>query len=266
MALAYLAPRFDWREREALLVQGIAADPDFEPIVLMEGRLLWGAGRGHDALPWFRRAHAVDPLRVGDSRTLALGLASEGRLAESRAVIARMEVQWPDHILTQDARFWIDVIAGSTNDVLAQLMDPAARPIQLDQTSADAWRAALEATASHDATAKAGAVKKVNDAANTGSINHGEALTLLALLNDLDGAFAQAQLYEPADPSAPPYLFLPMTAALRSDSRFIPLARKLGLVAYWRATGKWPDFCSEPGLPYDCRGEATKVVAQLRRP
>ncbi len=266
MALAYLAPRFDWREREALLVQGIAADPDFEPVVLMEGRLLWGAGRGHDALPWFRRAHAVDPLRAGDSRTLALGLASEGHMAESQAIIARMEVQWPDHILTQDARFWTNVIAGATNDVLAQLMDPVGRPIQLNQTSADAWRAALKATASHDATAKTDAIKKVNDAANTGSLSHGEALTLLALLGDLDSAFAQAQLYEPADPSAPPYLFLPMTAALRSDSRFIPLARKLGLVAYWRATGKWPDFCNEPGLPYDCRGEATKVVAQLRRP
>jgi DNA-binding winged helix-turn-helix (wHTH) protein/TolB-like protein len=265
MALAYLAPRFDWPEREALLVQGIAADPDFEPIVLMEGRLLWGAGRGHDALPWFRRAHAVDPLRVGDSRTLALGLASEGRLDESRAIVARMAVQWPDHVMTHGARFWTAVIAGATSDALTQLMNPAARPMELNQISADAWRAALEATASNKAKARTDAVKEVTNAANTGSLSHGEALTLLAMLGDLDGAFAQAELYEPADPSAPPYLFLPMTAAMRSDPRFMPLARKLGLVAYWRATGKWPDFCSEPGLTYDCRGEATKLAAQLRR-
>jgi hypothetical protein len=40
---------------------------------------------------------------------------------------------------------------------------------------------------------------------------------------------------------------------MRRDPRFMPFAATLGLVAYWRATGKWPDFCSEPGLPYDCR-------------
>ncbi len=260
MALAYLVPPLDWRGREALVIQGIAADPSFEPIVLLEGRLLWFVGRGHDALPWFRRAHAVDPLRVGDSRTLALGLASEGRLAESQAVVAQMEVQWPDHPATSDARFWTHVIAGATDDVLTQAIDTAARPKESNQTAVDAWRAALKASALNNAVARADAVKEVTNAANTGSLSHGEALTLLAMLGDLDGAFTEAELYEPVDPSAPPYLFLPMTAAMRSDRRFMPLARKLGLVAYWRTSGHWPDFCREPGLPYDCRSEATKVA------
>ena len=261
MALEYLAPLFDWRGREALLIQGIAADPNFEPIVLLEGRLLWSVGRGHDALPWFRRAHAVDPLRNGDMRTLALSLASEGRLAESQAFVAQMELQWPDQRLTRDARFWTGVIGGATKDVLTQLTDPAARPRDFNQTSADAWRAALKAKTMNDTAARTNTVKEVTNAATTGSLSHGEALTLLAMLGDLDDAFAQAELYEPADPSAPPYLFLPMTAAMRSDPRFMPLARKLGLVAYWRATRQWPDFCSEPGLPYDCRSEAAKGAA-----
>jgi DNA-binding winged helix-turn-helix (wHTH) protein/TolB-like protein len=265
MALEYLAPLFDWRGREALLIQGIAADPSFEPIVLLEGRLLWFVGRGRDALPWFRRAHAVDPLRVGDSRTLALGLASEGRLAESQAVVAQMEVQRPEHPQTRDARFWTHVIAGATDDALTEAGEHAARPKESNQTSVDAWRAALKASALNDAAARTDAVKEVTNAATAGSLSHGEALTLLAMLGDLDGAFAQAELYEPVDPSAPPYLFLPMTAAMRSDPRFMPLARKLGLVAYWRSTGKWPDFCSEPGLPYDCRREAVKIAA-LRPP
>ncbi len=264
MALEYLAPLLDWRGREALLIQGIAADPNFEPIVLLEGRLLWLVGRGRDALPWFRRAHAIDPLRSGDSRTLALGLVSQGRLAESQAIVAQMDVQWPDHPQTRDANFWIHVIAGTTGDALTQLADPAVRPKESNQTSIDAWRAALKAIASNDATARTDAVKEVTNTATAGSLSHGEALTLLAMLGDLDGAFAQAELYEPVDPSAPPYLFLPMTAAMRSDRRFIPLARKLGLVAYWRASGQWPDFCSEPGLPYDCRVEAGKILRYSR--
>jgi hypothetical protein len=79
------------------------------------------------------------------------------------------------------------------------------------------------------------------------------------MLGDLDDAFAEAQLYEPFNPYSPPYLFLPLTAAMRSDPRFMPLAHKLGLFDYWRSTGYWPDFCSEPGLPYNCQTEANRL-------
>jgi len=39
------------------------------------------------------------------------------------------------------------------------------------------------------------------------------------------------------------------------------LAQRLGLVDYWRSTGHWPDFCAEPGLPYDCKAVAAKLAA-----
>ena len=132
----------------------------------------------------------------------------------------------------------------------------------MNQRAADAWRAALKASTSKDAAAtRVDAVKTVMAAADAGSLNHGDALTILTMLGDLDDAFAQAQLYRPVNPYMPPYLFLPPTAPLRSDPRFMQVAAKLGLVAYWRATGHWPDFCSEPCLPYDCRREAVKIAA-----
>jgi hypothetical protein len=49
------------------------------------------------------------------------------------------------------------------------------------------------------------------------------------------------------------------TSAMRRDPRFMPLAARLGLVDYWRSSGPWPDFCSEPGLPYDCKVEAARL-------
>ncbi len=266
MALELSAPLRDWQGREALLLHGIAADPNFEPIAMMEGRLLWAVGRDRDARVWLRRAHDINPLFNGATWSLAINLASEDRLAESRAIVARMELQWPDHDATKNARFWTNVLTGATDDALALLADSPTRPPEMDQKSADAWRAALKASASKDPAVKTGAIRAVMEAASAGSLEPGQALTLLAMLGDLDGAFAQAQLYEPLHVSALPYLFLSTTAPMRSDPRFIPLARKLGLVTYWRATGHWPDFCSEPGLPYDCHVEATKVVAQLRRP
>lgn len=36
-------------------------------------------------------------------------------------------------------------------------------------------------------------------------------------------------------------------------------AKRIGLLAYWQKSGKWPDFCSQPGFPYDCK----KVAAAL---
>ena len=46
----------------------------------------------------------------------------------------------------------------------------------------------------------------------------------------------------------------------RNDPRFMPLAARYGLVRYWMKTGKWPDFCLEADLPYDCRQEAKKYA------
>jgi hypothetical protein len=56
-------------------------------------------------------------------------------------------------------------------------------------------------------------------------------------------------------------LFRPPQARLRADPRFMQVAAHLGLLDYWRRSGDWPDFCSEPGLPYDCKKEAAKLTA-----
>ncbi len=264
VARAFLAPPFDWQGREALLVQGFAADPNFLPVAWMEGQLLWTVGRDRDALVWLTRAHDITPPFNGANWSLALALASEGLPAQSHAVVAQMALQWPDNPVTPYARFWTNVLTGATDDALAQLADRAARPSGMDQKAIDAWSAVLKIRASKETAARTGAVKAVMVAASTGSLGHGPALMLLAMLGDLDDAFAQAQLYKPLAPNLPPFLFLSTTAALRSDPRFMPLARKLGFVSYWQATGNWPDFCSEPGLPYDCKVEASKAAKYVR--
>jgi hypothetical protein len=37
-------------------------------------------------------------------------------------------------------------------------------------------------------------------------------------------------------------LFVPVTAPMRADPRFIDLCRGMGLVDYWKQSGQWPDF------------------------
>ena len=55
------------------------------------------------------------------------------------------------------------------------------------------------------------------------------------------------------------FLFFTSTRAMRQDPRFIAFAAKFGLTEYWRTSSHWPDYCAEPGSPYDCKAEAAKV-------
>lgn len=81
----------------------------------------------------------------------------------------------------------------------------------------------------------------------------------LAKIGDADRAFAMAEWLYPTrvgrsavqteqiwldepDPVSTEYLVSPSAAPLRLDPRFVALAQRVGLLAYWR-TGKKPDFC-----------------------
>ena len=53
--------------------------------------------------------------------------------------------------------------------------------------------------------------------------------------------------------------FRPSLHEFRRDPRFIQVVARSPLLRYWRSTGRWPDFCKEPDLPYDCKREAAKI-------
>ena len=62
------------------------------------------------------------------------------------------------------------------------------------------------------------------------------------------------------DPMLSAVLFRPVLKPFRQEARFMQVAHRFGLADYWRKTGKWPDFCFEPDLPYDCKAEAAKLT------
>jgi hypothetical protein len=86
----------------------------------------------------------------------------------------------------------------------------------------------------------------------------------LSQLGFVDDAFRLADRYSAAAMTrvdSPAFLFDPGMAAARRDPRFMAFAARLGLVDYWRSTGKWPDFCSDPALHYDCKAEAARLAS-----
>jgi hypothetical protein len=78
-------------------------------------------------------------------------------------------------------------------------------------------------------------------------------------LGDVDGAYAAAEalLAREGERGWWGMLFEPSTQSMRRDRRFMPFMQRAGLIEYWRASDRWPDFCAEPDLPFDCRTEAT---------
>ena len=54
-------------------------------------------------------------------------------------------------------------------------------------------------------------------------------------------------------------LFRPTLQEFRKKPRFLAVAKRFGMLDYWRHSDRWPDFCSEPALPYDCKAEAAKL-------
>jgi hypothetical protein len=55
-------------------------------------------------------------------------------------------------------------------------------------------------------------------------------------------------------------LFTPVTRNLRQDPGFVPLASRMGLVKYWRETGKRPDFCADQ-VDHEC---SPQLMAALK--
>ena len=54
-------------------------------------------------------------------------------------------------------------------------------------------------------------------------------------------------------------LFSPDAAGLRADPAFFRKMADLGLARWWVTHNRWPDFCAEPGLTYECASEAEKL-------
>ncbi|HVN01979.1 MAG TPA: TIR domain-containing protein [Caulobacteraceae bacterium] len=265
IALALITPPDAdyWRNYEAPLLRGQAVDPTdptypyfLSDAAAAQGRLRLGAEMA-------QRAVAMDTFWPGPARSMAYALAATGQVSEAEQVLDRMQRIWPGVWATVAGRFWTAAVYGDPDAAIALLSDPRTRPFDLDPRSIQLWRSALTALKSNQPAQRAAAAAAVKPAALAGQFSPSGAVMLLARFGDLDGAFAVANAFpfqvEFNNGTGPPVLFVAPTAPLRRDPRFMQLAARLGLVNYWRATGAWPDFCAEPGLPYDCKAEAARL-------
>lgn len=262
--LAALRPPFDWQGREALFHKGLTLDTaDASTPYLASGQLA-ATGRLEAAVETARRGVGLDPLWPGPSWSLGNRLLDVGRQTEGLALFDHMAELWPQHDATRLGRFWGTAMYGDPDAALALIADPRTQPPGFNPQAAALWRQFLAAVKSGDPAERARAAAAIEASEKGGGLPAGAATAMIARLGDVDRAFVAANDYVAQlasyDRTGPAYLFLPATAPLRRDPRFMPLVARVGLPQFWRASGLWPDFCAEPGLPYDCKAAAAKLA------
>jgi len=238
-------------EREGHLLRALAIDPDHVLARIEYSLLLREVGRVGAARETLTR---VDD-SVGALINGAFLHAMAGDLRSANKLIDRLAVRKPDW--ARDAR-WV---------VATWWDDPSTALPKLQALAADASRTDDLACFETHLTAL------VRDAPRFRGLTPECAVAMkgdwkirmLARQGDIDAAYAAMEEPLPRTRQSHMFLFYPEMKAFRADMRFVALAERLGLVSYWRATGHWPDFCSEPDLPYDCQAWGARKSASRQK-
>lgn len=260
LALERVEPRRRWDARERTLQHGLDEDERNSALSTEYSELLFEVGRFDDALAYARNASTLEPLSLNKRISVGSILLQTGDIESARDIVDELVEVWPN-----DANLWLLRLRvafwGETyDDALALINAPASqiRSVRARQC----WRHAVDVMrAPANTLARTAAVRHIVDCSNTGDLPTAQVLMQYSALGELDEAFALArQRFEDERRGGEDVLFSAATRSMRTDPRFMPLMRDLGLLGYWRLSGHWPDFCRDPDLPYRCQAEAQRLL------
>lgn len=261
---ASTTPHYLWAEREAHIRKALSRTPNSIGMAEYLAWLLIDTGRFRDAEPSARSAFERFPYHVNSQQRRIEQLLGAGQAASALALLPGARRIWPNESVFLDLQFEALVFQQSPADAAPFLRDsdivteiPAAKVAHWNRVArALATRTAADvATLSQDCTAP-------------GDF-WWSCMVAFSKLDRLDEAFRIArQAYTDqraagraalvrkwlANPELPTtrYLFIQATTAMRADPRFRDIAERVGLLPYWRAQGRRPDFCITEQAPV-CR-------------
>ena len=238
------------------LLASIKAKYPEEPEVWIENAgLLASVGRMSESMASARRAAELDPLSPAVSGRLVQYLAWGGATLAARRALDQAEGLWAGTDSLRDAQFAFHLRYGDpriAQNLMSEMKDVDGRSdvyllARIDPSPANLQQLAVK-------------IRECERRSDGGSFAY--AVQALSEFNKIDEAFAWLDRYPAGQIADASYLlFRPGMAGVRHDSRFMRLAKRIGLVDYWESSGQWPDFCSEPGLSYNCAAEAAKLRA-----
>jgi tetratricopeptide (TPR) repeat protein len=245
-------PNLSYLDGVALLDKAKSQDPDNPRVLIEHAIMMVTVGRIADQLDDLRRAAELDPLSPVTRAYLIRGLAFAGQVDAARSELARAKQLWPGTQTVKEAEGTIELRYGD--------FERGMRESGEYQTPEDSlYMAARKDPSASNVSRFVDLIMKNRNDSHRWTF-HIQALGELNRVNEIYKLLATTPL-ETAPIGSSLVLFRPWLADARRDRRFMIVARRLGLVSYWQKSGHWPDFCSDPGLTYDCKKEAAKLVA-----
>ena len=236
-----------------LLDRALAIDPEYPAALMTNAVGLFQAGYVQAGVAPAERAARADPTSIYKALGVVRRYAAAGKMRDAMERFAEVEAIWPGHPDLAEHRRRLAVELGRSEaaeiyrlaaveerrefDMLLvrQIADPS-----IDSREVDAAAEAEFARYPSTAYAMAAHFTRLGDLP--------KALSWLARapLRKTDGQWS--------------LLYWPSVAPLRRDPQFFTKLARIGLVDFWRRHDRWPDFCSEPGLRYDCKSETERLV------
>ena len=221
--------------------------PEMPRLWLDEAGALASVGRMSDSVDAAQRAVELDPLSPSTTAEYIYSLAWSGRTEAAREELRKAESKWPGtgavkdaqwafHLRYGDLKFALSITKFPINDYIRARLDPTPANVSVVVESIRRMLAKSEFDEFGYAIQALGEFDRTEDAYTW--LNRTPAETVAGLSY---------------------VLFRPAQDDIRRDPRFMAVAKRIGLLNYWQKTGEWPDFCSEPKLPYDCKAEARKL-------
>jgi len=258
LAEAMSQPDGAFERRIGLLQKALDADPDNASVLSVLSDQLRLVGRMNDSIEAAQRAVQADPLSPIIRNRLVEALTYGGKTDAALSELKRMEQTWPGASNVTSARFAINLRYGNPDEALKSIQTGEVSSAQtpyvesflrarIDPTPANVDRAIKDAQSWYEKAPT--------------SIYH--LVQVLGTFGRNDQLFSILSTWPHPDKVSYVLdgLFRPALGNFHRDPRMMEVSKRLGLLDYWKKTGNWPDFCSDPDLPYDCKNEAARLNA-----
>jgi hypothetical protein len=247
-------------ECEDRLRAGKRVDPDAPFLNTFLSNLLRSVGRFDESMERTRLSHTHDlyvPTKIGFMLRMH---EYAGESGEARDLYQQGVRWWPEfQPFFFRNRFWGLVDRGDFEAILRLEQEMGAKNLPPNYRGSSALVAALRSRS-------VVAAKRACTPVTENFLLNVRCMLALASLGDQDGAYAIADkeipsqvgrtpaeteriwLDNPSGSGAPEFFTSPAAAPLRRDPRYVTVAQRIGLLAYWRS-GRPPDFCRKDPEP-----------------
>ena len=240
-------------QKFALIERALKVSPDDPNLLILRSSLLGEVGRWNAAIVDARNASRLDPLNPWYQNSYIQTLGSAGQTEAAFEELGHAERKWPGASNTLESRLWLNIRFGDPQEAIRLLRSGVSNLPTEVQLILLAKISPTPENLGKARTIIRGALKSGGNLA--GPI---QGAALVGITSELWPVLLHAKDYSSKEYSV---LFRPAFREFRHDPRFLQVVKRTGVLAYWQQSGKWPDFCGDPDLPYDCKVEAAKITA-----